>query len=207
MKLFFLISCLIILFGDSSASAVINCFYDDSRYEAIGVLYDCEVKNNPNITSKESAQISSVAGSHHWFKNNNDVAGFAVKSQTVHYFPIGLHDTFKNLKLISIKKCGLKEIHQSDLKGFSKLTFLNLAFNDLEVIEKGLFDFNPNLKILGFYESKVTHIDFNAFDNLNKLTYLWVYAIPCINKDIYDSRVDVEEAIGIMKVKCVKSSN
>jgi len=74
------------------------------------------------------------------------VLGFIAKYQTIQFFPKGLDKYFKNIKLIIIKSCQLKEIHQSDLKVFGDLVAFGLYDNEIEVIEAGLFDFNLNLE-------------------------------------------------------------
>ncbi|KAL7011503.1 hypothetical protein ACKWTF_014291 [Chironomus riparius] len=133
---------------------------------------------------------------------NDDVTGLDVRTKTMHFFPKGLYKFFKNLKLIHIIFCELKEIHQSDLMPFTNLMFLYISSNDVEVIEEGLFDFNPNLELIYFYESNVIHIDPNVFDNLNKLIRFYFAPIPCISRNIENSRENVLEAIKVVKTKC-----
>ena len=133
------------------------------------------------------------------------MVGIYAPHKTLKYFPQGLHKFFKNLKLIFIQSCQLGEIHQSDLKYFTDLVYFELVFNGIEVIEEGLFDFNPNLELVRFYESKIIHIDPNVFDHLDKLRTFWFYYVPCIKQDIYDSKEGVKDAIKIVKSKCVNS--
>jgi len=133
------------------------------------------------------------------------VEGFYAEFETIKFFPKGLDKLFKNLKLIHMYYCDLKEIHQSDLKPFPNLVYFRLALNKIEVIEAGLFDYNPNLEFVGFWESKIIHIDPNVFDHLYKLSYLWLSTVPCINIDFYDSREQVKKAIKIVKSNCSNS--
>jgi len=107
--------------------------------------------------------------------------------------------------LIVISICQLKEIHQSDLKVFPNLVYFDLTFNEIEVIEAGLFDFNPNLEYIIFYESKIIHIDPNVFDHLNKLKYFWFRPVPCVHENIYNSREEVLEVLKVVKSNCSNS--
>ena len=192
--------------GKSVMSASIECDYNNNmNYHVLGNIYRCEVKNNPNIISDETAVISGINGQHQGTKTNNDVLGFLAASKTIQVFPKGLEKFFNNIKLIHIYKCELKEIHQNDLKAFPHLVIFALSFNEIEVIEEGLFDFNPNLEYVLFYESKIIHIDSNVFDNLSKLRYFWFGSVPCVSKDIVNSRKEVLEAIKVVKSKCSNS--
>jgi len=130
------------------------------------------------------------------------VLGFYVKESTIQIFPKGLDKIFKNLKVIVISICELKEIRQSDLKVFPNLVYFALYRNRIEVIEKGLFDFNPNLEVVGFYESKIIHIDPNVFDHLTKLRNFWFYHVPCVDQTISNSTEKVQEVIKVVKSNC-----
>jgi len=127
------------------------------------------------------------------------VEGFIAIDKTMQFFPKGLDKFFKNIKRIYIHSCQLKEIHQSDLKGFPNLVYFELKYNEIEVIEAGLFDFNPNLESIRFYlESKIIHIDPNVFDHLNKLSNLWFSSAPC-----FGEHIDViKEIINRVKSNC-----
>ncbi|XP_070505229.1 putative leucine-rich repeat-containing protein DDB_G0290503 [Chironomus tepperi] len=194
--------CLIAAFCGSSSSTNIECRYRLVGYNVLGDIYECNVNSNPNIISEESAQISGVSGTHEDSKTNDDVLGFRADSKTIEVFPKGLDKIFKNIKLIKIERCQLKEIHQSDLKGFPNLIYFYLLYNKIEIIEEGLFDYNPNLEVVGFYESNIIHIDPNAFDNLSKLSYFWFYHVPCVGQDISNSKEQVQSAIKVVKSKC-----
>jgi len=155
--------------------------------------------------TKESAKISRVNGTHEGLNEINDVLGFSARDKTIQFFPTGLDKVFKNLKLIRIEYCKLKEIHQSNLKGFSNLVYFFSHSNEIEIIEEGLFDYNLNLQLVGFYESGIIHIDPNVFDHLTKLRYFWLTYVPCINQDINNARAQVQKIIKIVKSECSNS--
>jgi len=201
-----LVFCLITTFYGSSTSTNIECYYKvlNSNFFK-GNIFHCLLNNNPNILTKESAQINSINETHQGSKINDDVEGFYAESKTIQFFPKGLDKIFKNLKVIEIKSCGLKEIHQSDLKVFPNLVYLFLQHNEIKVIEAGLFDYNPNLDYLGFEERKIIYIDPNVFDNLNKLNGVWLGNVPCIYRSEFGERSKVQELIKVVKSKCSSS--
>jgi len=88
---------LISVFGGSSTSTNIECDYSDNVYAVVGNIYRCVVTNNPNILTKESAEISGVGGSHQGSKSNDDVIGISAYKKTIQFFPKGLQ-VLKNLK-------------------------------------------------------------------------------------------------------------
>jgi len=165
----------------------------------------CELNNNPNIITEESAEIIRISGTHKSVETNNHVLGFSAQSKTIQFCPKGLEKIFKNIKVINIYNCQLKEILQSDLKVFLNLVYFYLFNNEIEVIEEGLFDFNPNLELIWLYESKIIHIDPNVFDHLTKLRYLYLSFVPCINQDVDDSKEKVQEVLKVIKSNCSNS--
>jgi len=183
----------------------IECSYDVRAYSVVGYTYCCNVKNNPNIITEESAQINRISGTHKSLKSNDDVLGIHADSKTIQIFPKGLEKLLKNIKVININNCQLKEIHQSDLKVFPKLVYLYLVNNGIEVIEDGLFDLNHNLELVSFQEKKLVHIDPNVFDHLTKLSYFWFGSVPCVDQTISNSTEKVQEAIKVVKSNCSNS--
>jgi len=172
----------------------------------LDTFYRCEVNTDPNIITEESAVISGVSGTHEGSKNDDDVQGFYATGKTIQFFPKGLENIFKNIKVIRITECQLKAIHQSDLKPFPNLVYFFSAENEIKVIEKGLFDYNPDLEVVGFaYETEIAHIDPNVFDNLNKLRYFFFWAVPCVSQTISDSREEVQKIIQVVKSNCSNS--
>jgi len=168
----------------------------------LGKIYRCAVSYEPNIRTKESAQIGGINGTHQDLRTNDDVLGFHADDKTIQVFPKGLDNFFKNLKVIFIWFGELKEIHQSDLKVFPNLVYFNLGSNRIEVIEEGLFDFNPNLEFVEFYEIRIIHIDPNVFDHLNKLRYFLFSNVLCVRQNVFNLTEQVQEAIKVVKSSC-----
>jgi len=196
---------IILAFKDSATSTSIVCDYNIGSFTNIVNAYYCNVNNEPNIITLESAQISSISGTHSHSKIDDDVGVFWASSIIINFFPKDLLKFFKNLKGIIIYSCQLKEIHQADLKPFVNLISIRLQTNSIEIIEEGLFDYNPHLELVEFNEPNIIHIDANVFDNLSQLKYFWFQQVPCIAKNVDNSRDNVLGAIRALKNQCVSS--
>jgi len=62
-------------------------------------------------------------------------------------------------------------------------------------------DFNPDLQVVGFHQNKLTHIDPNIFDNLSKLSNLWLDQVPCISKNS-KTLTEIQDSIKTIKSQC-----
>ena len=168
----------------------------------MGSAYTCDITTNLYIKSPEDAVIVGVSGTHLSGKTNDDVTAFYAYNKSIEYFPKRLERFFGNLKVILIKYGQLKEISQSDLKPFSSLVYLNLHFNDIEILEDGLFDSHRNMQVIWFGVNKVFHVGKNVFNNLNKITYLGFGANQCIDMDTWDNSTAVNLIIESLRLKC-----
>lgn len=217
-----LIACLVFTYFGLSESSSVNCEYKkDYHFSMRKYYYQCNAMNDPNITSLESAQIESITGNHLKKKkkvyNDNHVTEFLITRKTVNYFPKNLGAFFKNLKIVEINVCHLKEIHQSDLIGLNKLEALDLSSNDLKIIELGLFDNNLELQSIKLDDNKLIHIDPDVFDNLPKLEKLNLFksgcsfplvpyrSVPSTIKEVKDRCVNLEHLAPEKKAKYIES--
>ncbi|CAG9810515.1 unnamed protein product [Chironomus riparius] len=121
------------------------------------------------------------------------------------YFPRGLSKVFPNLKGIQLYKTGLKEVHQHDLIDFPNLLNLFLHGNQLEVLEKGLFDFNPLVQELYLSYNKISYIDFDAFAKLTKLSSLVLNGNLCINLSAVNTPSNVGNVVATAKAQCTSA--
>ncbi|KAL7013077.1 hypothetical protein ACKWTF_015179 [Chironomus riparius] len=205
VKILISIILILIILNDSSLSTNIDCNYGIASFTNILNTYYCKTSIDPNIITIDSAQITSMSGTHSNSKTSDDVEVFWASSIEVKYFPRDLKRKFKNLKGIIIYSCQLEEIHQEDLKPFNNLVSLRLQSNLIEIIEEGLFDYNSQLELVEFNEPKLIHIHANVFDHLSQLKYFWFQRVPCIAKEVDNSRNNVVVAIKVVKNKCKSS--
>jgi len=158
-----------------------------------------------NITSKSLAinELTAI-GAHSPAKSNEDVEIINAFRKNIQYFPSGLGQLFPNLIGISMYGNGLKELNQDDLRAFSKLSTLNLEKNEIEILEDGIFDNNPDLAIIDLDSNKLVHIDNNAFKGLKNLKFLGLNLNPCIINS-RNSTSSIQEVISTVGYHCSNS--
>jgi len=189
-----------------SSSRTLDCSYDvRACYWVVCSKYDCVAQNDLNITSSNSTKVDSVTGTlRNGRTKEEDIFLYTVR-KTVHYFPSGLEVFFPNIKGIVIWYCKLKEVHQSDLKPYSKLTYLSLPNNDIQVIEEDLFANHPNMEMVLLSGNKIFHINPTVFDRLFGLVSLYLNDNVCISKNTENNRNVVLEMISSIKSQCISS--
>jgi len=175
-----------------------------SNFWAARLMYRCQVESVV-IDTPEKALITSVSGSLESGKSNDDEICYYSDKHTVEYFPRGLEKIYKNLTGICFYHGPLKEIHQSDLKPYNKLIFLQIAQTQIEILEDGLFDFNPNLEYVALNGNQIFHIGLKVFDNLSKLGTLYLDGNKCISRKIKNDRSTVLDIIKDAKNQCWSS--
>lgn len=116
------------------------------------------------------------------------------------YFPYDLEKFFPNLKTIVLQRGLLDKIQQRDLREHKFLEELNLANNDLEILQKDLFKYNRKLKSINLNNNRIGVIHPNVFDDL-RLDYLGMQGSQCIHGD-YANPAAVERAKQELKEKC-----
>lgn len=97
-----------------------------------------------NKTTKiDTKAFTVVQGSNQvftlWFNDNKNVI----------YLPVKLSETFLHLGVISARGCTIKTIDKIVFENLSKLTYLDLSFNQIETIEPGTFEDLTLLQFLG----------------------------------------------------------
>jgi hypothetical protein len=164
--------------------------------------YTCEVVTG-RIIDKLGRYVTQTTGDHLIGKANKDVGMFDARKVTIKYFPRNLHTHFPNLHQIFIER-KLREITKEDLEPFPKLIYLYLSFNEIEIIEKDLFIYNPELKLVFLNENRIKYVDPNVFDNLSNLVYLGFDDNDCYSEIVENSRSGVRSLIENVKENCSK---
>ncbi|KAL7013216.1 hypothetical protein ACKWTF_015270 [Chironomus riparius] len=81
-----------------------------------------------------------------------------------------------------------------------------MSFNDIEVVEQNLFQYNRLLKLVLFHKNKVFHIDPAVFDHLTSLRCLGFDMNKCISMFIdFGTAVQVQKVITEIKSKCTNA--
>lgn len=197
-----LILCILFSIYESADCTKLDCTYIIGAFShsLLEGTYYCRV-NNANINSRNEAVVDGITGTHKSGYNNDNVVAFQIYTGSAVYPPQGIEKYFKNLKAIRYQHCKLKEIHQQDLKPFPKLMDLMLYGNQIEVLEEGLFDFNPDLVYINIRDNKIVHIHSKVFDNLKKVTHIYLNSNTCTNK-YATSPSQIQELIQQISSKC-----
>ncbi|KAG5667376.1 hypothetical protein PVAND_015358 [Polypedilum vanderplanki] len=168
-------------------------------------VYHCLVSNGVTILSSPT-KIFYANGLHSTGYTENDVTSIEFKDKTIYYLPSGIDEIFKNLLAFSLTNSKLREICEEDLKNFSHLRFLNLANNELTILESELFKFNQELETIILNSNKIHQIEANVFESLPNLSNLWMEKNSCISKNA-DSKNRVTTLIAEIKSLCMSCNS
>lgn len=86
--------------------------------------------------------------------------------------PHGLAEVFTNLEAIFFYNCSIEEIHYENLKGLSKLKYLDVEHNHIGYLMDGTFADVVNLVFLELSNNEITFLQENVFDPLTHLEKL-----------------------------------
>lgn len=154
----------------------IQCGLGEKSFTASHKYFTCEVIGiNPGITQRDEEVKWPSCN-----RNCRNVKAFLASQKQINYFPKGLDVVFRDLVLIQITKCQLKEINHDDLKPFSDLHVLHLDENEIETIGLDLFSHNSKLEEIHFTLIKISSIHPKVFNNLNSLKVLSLKGNLCI---------------------------
>ena len=141
----------------------LKCSAERFGNSVIGDAEFCKAYNL-KITSKNE-EITSVNGR----RKPTTFQGLYIKDQTVHYLPKGIDKLFPNLKGLIVWSSHLKSLTQNDLKPMRQLVHVDFMNNDLESLDRNLFDFNLELTFVGFADNKLKKVGMFVLAKLKKL--------------------------------------
>jgi hypothetical protein len=156
----------------------VHCDYRYHNWAIIDRVYQCNVTSIEIIS--ENQTITKLIGSHEKGKHVTDVLGLYIFGKKCFYFPENVHKFLTNLEGIVIGFAGLKKITNKDLRKAPKLQILMLPNNEIEVLEKDLFEFNPHLKAFVVNHNKIKHIEPGLF-SIKILSKIFLYKNTCID--------------------------
>jgi Leucine-rich repeat (LRR) protein len=137
--------------------------------------YSCRVENFTNVN--RHAHITNVSGNHLFqtdrgYRNRTEesVIRVTIWNATVHYLPGNLTEMFPHLKILHVKKCGMKSLTRStEFHGLRKMFF---GFNEIDRIPVNYFWHFCRLEILSLYGNRIHDIPKMAFRDLRSLSTL-----------------------------------
>ncbi|KAG5680010.1 hypothetical protein PVAND_009543 [Polypedilum vanderplanki] len=183
----------------------IDCEYKEKIWTGLNkLIYYCDVKKLKIFSNGLKVKIDGASGQHlSDYSNNNQVKGIdIIGASNMKFFPSNIENVFSNLIVIRIAASKLIHITNEDLKPFTKLKYLFLQYNLIEIIPKNLFIHNQELEVISLYYNKIQHIEKNAFSHLKKLRVLDLSGNTCnsfgyaqTRNAVLDSVEKIEEGI------------
>jgi len=181
---------LLFTFSISYATAALidlNCEFRFHEFATIGKHYTCFAKNDLKILDSNTT-IENILGVHKFNQSVDSITALSIDNVEVNFFPSNLSQTLSNLVALKITNAKLKELRQTDLELLTKLKYLNLDRNNIEVLDDGLFKFNSELKLIWFYNNKIKSIGSSVFNTLANLSSLDLSNNVCISKKFANFR-------------------
>jgi len=163
-------------------AVTIRCSYLDKRwFQRDKKLFSCETRYVKSTTPWGT--FMKVKSNFSGGNSKIEIISFVL--QTLNYFPAGLDVNFPNLKEIFIQECNVFRLEQPNFRPFTKLEVLSIRANlYLEVLERGLFDYNKKLKFVNLYYNSFKHIDADLVSGLNFIQYFELERVTCFNMTI-----------------------
>ena len=183
-------------------SSDIHCLFLNLNFNDVQE-YSCNVETNLNIFVPNT-QINMIIG-FNAAENIKKINGLSILNKHTEYLSINLGEKFSNLTSLRVKDGRLKKVDKDDLKSMPNLRFIDFDSNDLEVIERVLFQYNPNLECIQLDGNHIKSVGLNAFTNLKKLHILDMSSTDCVNGKLNRSK-DVKSLISDIEKRCNNST-
>lgn len=160
-----------------SESFFITCDFKNSDV-GFGHFKTCE----PNLldTSRDKTLESILS----WplNKDQSEFTQLYSEYQNIIHFPANLHSKFINLEVIVFWSSRMKFVDNFDLQGLTKLRFLKLDDNEIEVLQADLFLFNTQLEEVHLKNNKLKYIAVRILTPLTRLKVANFENNVCINE-------------------------
>lgn len=102
-------------------------------------------------------------------KDQNEFTQLYSEHQNVIHFPANLHSKFPNLEALKFWSSKVKFVDTFDLRGLTKLRFLSLDDNEIEVLQTDLFLYNSQLEEVHLKNNKLKYIAIRILTPLTRL--------------------------------------
>lgn len=140
----------------------VHCDYKDDQLQGDRIT-QCNV-TNVNIY-KDNTTVT--------FKTPKPTAkGFRCEYQDMYFIPNGIDKAFPDLWYITIRHSNMMAVSSRNLQPFSKITYLDLSWNQLQYLPENLFKHNKNLTTLWLNDNRIILIHETAFSALTCYNFL-----------------------------------
>jgi hypothetical protein len=134
------------------------------------------------VITERDLIITSINGQTESYYHTQNVKSLNFFEQTMNFMPKGLEKLFPQIETILFYYSDLKELKKEDLAPFPMLKNLWTSANDLETLPSNLFEANPEITHVHFYNEKLKFVGENILSPLKKLTWADFLSNLCIDK-------------------------
>jgi uncharacterized coiled-coil protein SlyX len=183
----------------------IECeFKKINHFTQFGEQYTCDVKN---IILTGSRSLETVTGTHLQGFSDAHVKqisfGFSTKNCGVlSFIPENIEKRFTNFIGIGFWSCPIGSLTGSELKTYPNLEYFFMAHSPVDKIPGNFFENNRKLKLIGFWDCKVTKVGSNLLAGLQNLQTAYFDKNNCINAQVKDNRAEVLKLISKVQQLC-----
>lgn len=149
----------------------------------MGDVYTCSVMDL-NVQASDT-NVAKVNGEHLDGKSNKDVLKLNIENQECIFLPHGFEKHFPNIEGLRVAASMLVELTQSDISVFPKLRNCDMFNNNIEVLERNLFEKNRDLEYLYFGDNRIRSVGYNILKPLTKIHTVVLQFNKCIDKNVY----------------------
>lgn len=195
---------LILIFAIISATNAItfNCTFQFVATTNLPSTYTC---NNAIVSNVEDgAYLRGVYGQHESGKSDSDVKYLFILHVThLAVFPRGIENFFPNLEAIYIGNSSITSLSGDELEPFGNLFWLSFSRNaDFERIPGNLFNSNPLMRHIQFYDNNIKHVGVNLFSSLTNLIFLDFRFNYCVHKWVSNNTAEIQVLINHLSTNC-----
>lgn len=97
--------------------------------------------------------------------------GFIAQNMVMFYIPRGIENFIGIMSVLVIKNTGLRKVSKQNLVNFTKLIYLDLSYNQIEILEHDLFIENKHLITIILNSNKIRVVEEKIFNFLNNLNF------------------------------------
>ncbi|KAL7013258.1 hypothetical protein ACKWTF_015306 [Chironomus riparius] len=167
----------------------ISCSFDDYVFNTGEKYYRCTASYPPNSTDDDYKFFEPPQ----YDKSSNDVTFVEIRG-FCHKIPQGLTDIFPNMKVLGIYNADFKTISKYDIAEYKNIERFICENSEVEFLPRDLFEGFKNLKYIKFFRNKLSTVEPNILDGLDKLEYVNFRSNPNYSKFYSASPIYVSDS-------------